>query len=98
MSKPTARELLRSLAVDDSERTWLTSLQDDDHMVSIDHKDERVLAGQCLDASMLAARVERVLALHGGSINLRNGKPYEYCPECSEDSPCPTVRALDGEE
>jgi hypothetical protein len=43
-------------------------------------------------------RVEKVLALHGGSVNCREGKPYEYCPVCGEDSPCETVRVLNGEE
>lgn len=41
----------------------------------------------------LADRVERVLALHvssGGSLN--------YCKECTRPYPCPTVRALEGEE
>jgi hypothetical protein len=51
------------------------------------------------DMELLAARVERVLALHcGPSVNFKDGKPYEYCPECGYGWPCPTARILDGEE
>jgi hypothetical protein len=45
---------------------------------------------------ILAARVEKVLALHE-----RQGMMTAYsvrCINCGEDWPCPTVRLLDGEE
>lgn len=49
---------------------------------------ELVVAGQEVD---LAARVERVLAMHD-SID------RDYCDGCGERWPCPTVRLLDGGE
>ena len=48
-------------------------------------REEVITAG-----SLLAARVEAVLALH-----------YErggWCDQCGDDWPCPTRRKLDGEE
>ncbi len=43
---------------------------------------------------MLAARVEKVLALH------REGQTFgrHYCLNCGADWPCPTVRLLNGED
>lgn len=43
----------------------------------------------------LAARVEKVLALHEG--RGFDGVRY-YCKACHYESPCPTVRILNGEE
>ena len=70
-------------------------------IVSVRHAFDResVVAGQEVD---LAARVERVLALHR-PIKQKHGGP-DYCAACIlpypkiELWPCPTVRLLDGEE
>ena len=45
--------------------------------------------------SVLAARVEAVLAMHHPSHD-RDGKPVGVCADCGWSVPCPTVRALDG--
>ncbi len=45
---------------------------------------------------VLAARVEKVLALH--HLMGREGKQFCAAPSCAEDWPCSTVRLLNGEE
>jgi hypothetical protein len=46
------------------------------------------------DMELLAARVERVLALHSRS----GGGDQPICFSCDEAWPCWTIRILDGEE
>ena len=43
----------------------------------------------------LAAKVERVRALHCGEYVEDEGR--NRCFECGDDWPCPTIRAIDGE-
>ena len=90
--RPTARELLHSLTLLPDEREEWEKHTVDDHFVDLDHKDEMILAQTALDASALAARVERVLALHLPSLDL------SHCIHCGRSWPCPTVRALNGEQ
>jgi hypothetical protein len=48
-----------------------------------------------IPSAQLAARVERVLALHVVHPDRVYGS---YCKSCHAKWPCPTVRILDGEE
>jgi hypothetical protein len=50
-----------------------------------------------IPAGQLAARVERVLALHTKGKIPHRGKG-DWCLDCDCGWPCPTVRILDGEE
>ncbi len=54
----------------------------------------RELLNNPKDHGLLAARIEKVLALH------REGQTFgrHYCLNCGADWPCPTMRLLDGEE
>ena len=49
------------------------------------------------EVSMLAERVEKVLALHPACGLPAPGRLLPWCVRCSESWPCATVRALDGE-
>lgn len=83
MSKPTARELTSGIL---------------HGVVMRGTEPDGISKDEALDmASDLAARVERVLALHHPSQD-RDGKPVGVCADCGWSLPCPTVRLLNGEK
>ena len=69
---------------------------------------KELLALLCADrecgcpASRLASRVEKVLALHQPFVLTGHEDRGQFCAHCSSETrapwPCPTRRALDGEE
>jgi len=94
VSKPTIRELLDATKLETGvERDWWSRRCADDHCVDLDHKDEIEAAERVLAAGLLAERVEKVIALH---VQFSAIGPSR-CSECSNDWPCATVLALDGE-
>lgn len=64
-------------------KEWLDAQDGDDLNGSAGHK--------VLEA------LRAVVELHGPSVNLKDGKPYDYCPECGYTWPCQTIRAIEKE-
>lgn len=55
--------------------------------------------GCCCHAVELAARVEKVLALHEEERTWEGGhKDIFICTHCRKNWPCPTLRLLNGED
>jgi hypothetical protein len=62
---------------------------------------ENIAGRPAVAGRLLAARVEKVLALHRKS-TMGDSDQFPCCAECTEEYrvawPCPTVRILNGEE
>jgi hypothetical protein len=89
--KPTARELLETVGLEHTPSGCLVGASEE--LVGHLYCDKCERPSPC-SARTLAARVERVLALHSRS----GGGDQPICFSCDEAWPCWTIRILDGEE